>query len=101
MSDSNVLHCELYASDIIRISSLLPKPSKSCASNLEKYLQKIFKEVKFSSTLTDFTVEYIATVNKNNIMAFLQVLTNLGIEDWEAVDNNTAIAFTLAKIKDF
>ena len=100
-TEETKLHCQVFASEIKKIHEALPKPTEVCASNLEKYLQKIFKEVKFSSALTDVTVEYIATVNQNNIRTFLQVLTNLGIDDWEAVDNNTAIAFTLARIQDF
>ena len=92
------LHCVIYASDIKKIHELLPVASKSCAPNLEKYLKKLFKEIKFSSAMSDTTIEYIATLDNSNSMAFLQVLVNLGIEDWELVDNDKAVAFTLAKV---
>lgn len=98
VSDEITLHCVIYASDIKRINEALPVSVKSCASNLEKYLRKLFTEIKFSSTVSDTTVDYIATVDNKNSMAFLQVLVNLGIEDWEMVDNDKAVAFTLAKI---
>ena len=91
----------MFASDIKRIVDLtqVDKPkSKVCASNLEKYLKKLFKEVKFSSELTDFTVEYVATVESKNMLSFLQVLTDLGIDDWQSVDGNEAVAFTLARL---
>ena len=57
-SEETQLHCIVYASDIKKIHQTLPASSKVCASNLESYLKKIFKEVKFSSSLTDFTIEY-------------------------------------------
>ena len=101
ISDGNIVHCELFASDINRIVELaqVDKPkSKVCASNLEKYLKKLFKEVRFSSELTDFTVEYVATVESKNMRSFLQVLINLGIDDWQSVDGNEAVAFTLARV---
>ena len=105
ISDGNIVHCELFASDIKRIIDLTqvdkPKP-KVCASNLEKYLKKLFKEVKFSSELTDFTVEYVATVKPKNMLTFLQVLIDLGIDDWQSIDGNEAVAFTLARLpKEF
>ena len=101
ISDGNIVHCELWASDIKRIVDLtqVDKPkSKVFASNLEKYLKKLFKEVKFSSELTDFTVEYVATVESKNMRSFLQVLVNLGIDDWQSVDGNEAVAFTLSRL---
>ena len=97
-TEETQLHCVVYASDIKKIHETLPELSKSCAPNLESYLKKLFKEIKFSSSLADTTVDYIATVDDNNIMAFLQVLTNLGIDDWESVDNEKAVAFTLARV---
>ena len=97
-TEETQLHCAIYASEIKRIHEALPELSKSCAPNLESYLKKLFKEIKFSSSLSDTTVDYIATVDGNNVRAFLQVLTNLGIDDWESVDDEKAIAFTLMKV---
>lgn len=98
VADEVTLHCIVYASEIIKIHEALPSLSKSCASKLEGFLKRLFKEVKFDSSLTDTTIEYIAAVHKDNIRSFLQVLNNLGIDNWELVDKNTAVAFTLSKV---
>ena len=76
----------------------IPKPPY--ASKFEGRLKKIFKDITFSSNLTDTTIEYVVAVRDVNILPLLQVLENMGIDNWEAVDNDTAVAFSLMRIPD-
>lgn len=76
----------------------LPKPPH--ASMFEGRLKKIFKDITFSSKLTDTTIEYVVAVREPNILPLLQVLENMGVDNWEAVDKDTAVAFSLMRIPD-
>ena len=76
----------------------IPKPPH--ASKFEGRLKRVFKDITFSSSLTDTTIEYVVAVHEVNILPLLQVLENMGIDNWEAVDNDTAVAFSLMRIPD-
>ena len=83
------------------IQEILDKiPKTPHASKFEGRLKKIFKDVTFSSSLTDTTIEYVIAVRDVNILPLLQVLETMGIDNWEAVDNDTAVAFSLLRIPD-
>lgn len=85
----------------IQITELITKgPSASHASKFEARLKRIFDDITFDSTLTDSTIEYVAAVRAVHFIPLLQVLDNMGIDDWEAVDDNKAIAFSLSRIQD-
>lgn len=76
----------------------IPKPPH--ASKFEGRLKKIFKDITFNSSLTDTTIEYVVAVREVNLLTLLQVLENMGVDNWEAVDNDRAVAFSLTRIPD-
>ncbi len=76
----------------------IPKPPH--ASKFEGRLKKIFGDITFSSSLTDTTIEYVVAVREPNILPLLVVLEEMGIDNWEAVDRDTAVAFSLMRIQD-
>lgn len=88
------------ASDKLMLEILDKLPSPPLASKFEGRLKKIFKDIVFNSTLSDTTIDYIVAVTERNTIPLLQVLGDMGIDDWEAVDNDSAIAFSLKRIPD-
>ena len=88
------------ASDKLMMEILDRLPNPSLASKFEGRLKKVFKDITFSSTLSDTTIDYIVAVTTPNIIPLLHVLEDMGIDDWEAVDNDNAIAFSLQRIPD-
>ena len=98
ISDTSTLRVHVFRTRIQEIWDEIVRPSH--ASKFEDKLTRLFKEAVFSSILTPTRIDYIAVVDDNNILPFLRVIDSMGIDDWEVVDNNKAIAFSISRISD-
>ena len=98
ITDPKILRVRASDKLMQEILDKIPKPPH--ASKFEGRLKRIFKDITFNSSLTATTIEYVVAVSEMNILTLLQVLENMGIDNWEAVDNDRAVAFSLARIPD-
>lgn len=77
------------------ILDALPKPP--LASKFEDRLKKVFTDVTLNGTLSDTTIDYVVSVTERSILPVLHALEDMGIDDWEAVDDDMAVAFSLQR----